>query len=470
MSLISQGLPNLTSRERWYGTEYRSEKIPQAFLDEIRTAADCIAHASSPDLHLPAPNEFIPTQLEVEKKDVAQPAQAPRLIRNDERVRLWWKKDDHFWVPKGNAWFTLRSPLVGPSPENAVKAKLYCELVRDALVEYSYDAELAGLDYGLSSHQYGLDVEVSGYNDKMAVLLHKVLVSMRDLEVKPDRFKVVKERLLRGHRNWEFQQPYHQVGEFTRWLSSERHWINEQYLAELAHLELADIRDFFPSLLRQVHIEALIHGNLYKEDALRLTNLVESTLSPRALPPSQWQIQRSLVLPAGSDFTYRRTLQDPANVNHCIEYFLYVGDRADRGLRAQLLLFAQLTEEPGFDQLRTKEQLGYVVFTGARLQATTMGYRVLIQSERTTEYLEGRIDAFLRSFGDKLNAMTEEEFDGHKRSLINKRLEKLKNLGQECERFWAHISNDYYDFEQGESLLRYRRLHGAMLTQITSRP
>ena len=147
MTIVSQGLPDLTSRERWYGTEYRSEKIPQDLLDEIRTATDCIAHASSPDLHLPARNEFIPTKLEVEKKEVATPATTPRLIRNDEKVRLWWKKDDHFWVPKGNAWFTLRSPLISPTPENAVKAKLYCELVRDALVEYSYDAELAGLDH-----------------------------------------------------------------------------------------------------------------------------------------------------------------------------------------------------------------------------------------------------------------------------------------------------------------------------------
>jgi insulysin len=210
------------------------------------------------------------------------------------------------------------------------------------------------------------------------------------------------------------------------------------------------VASFFPQLLRQVHIEVLAHGNIYKEDALKLTSLVESILKSRPLPPSQWHIRGSLLLPKGGNFTYERTLKDPANVNHCIEYSLNVGENSDRQLRAELLLFAQMTDEPAFDQLRTKEQLGYIVFSGARLNSTTMGYRVLIQSERHPVFLEERIDEFLKGFGKKLEDMDDTEFEGHKRSLVNKRLEKLKNLGQESRRFWSHIGSEYFDFEQGK--------------------
>ncbi|KAI9841127.1 MAG: Insulinase (Peptidase M16) [Sclerophora amabilis] len=440
----------LDQKERWYGTQYKYEKIPSDFLAAVEQAGRSTAETRLPDLYMPHKNEFIPTKLEVEKKEVNHPLKNPKLIRNDEGVRLWWKKDDQFWVPKGNVFITLRSPLVYTTPQNVARTTLYCELVKDALVEYSYDAELAGLDYALSNHSVGLDVDVSGYNDRMPVLLEKVLTQMRDLEVKHDRFKVIKDRLLRGHRNWDFQQPYYQVGEFTKWLNTENGWINEQLLADLPHTTLEDVRDFYPQILRQMHIEMLVHGNLYKEDALQLTQLVESILKPRPLPQSQWNIRRSLILPSGSNYIYPRTLKDPANVNHCIEYFLYVGDNADRALRAKLLLFAQTTDEASFNQLRTKEQLGYVVSTGPRLTSTTMGYRALIQSEKPTEHLETRIDAFLTSFGQELKDMPSEEFEGHKRSLINKRLEKLKNLGQESRRFWTHIASEYMDFEQVE--------------------
>lgn len=456
LTLISQQYPgNWDQKEKWYGTEYKVEPIPLEFADAVKKAAKSTTKDRLPDLHLPHRNEFIPSKLTVEKKEVEAPMKAPKLIRNDEGVRTWWKKDDKFWVPKGNVFITLRNPLTSAVPANYVKSRLYCALVKDALVEYSYDAEIAGLEYELEAHWAGLGIDICGYNDKIAVLLEKVLLTMRDLEVKPDRFKVVKERLIRGYRNWDFQQPYNQVGEFTNWLGTDRGWLNEQYLAEITQLTQEDISTFYPQLLQHVHLEILCHGNMYKEDALRVTDLIESTLKPRILPPTQWSIVRNLILPPGSDYTFQRTLGDPANVNHCIEYYLFVGSIIDGILRAKTLLLAQLTEEIGFDQLRTKEQLGYIVFTGTKVAATTLGYRVIIQSERPTAYLEERINAFLAFFGKWLENMSHDEFESHKTSLINKRLEKLKNLDQETSRFWSAISSEYLNFRQKEHDVDY---------------
>ena len=447
LTIVSQQYPgDWPSKEKWYGTEYKVERISAGFAAAVKKAEEVTSKNRIAALHLPHKNEFIPSRLTVEKKDIAETLKAPKLIRNDELVRSWWKKDDRFWVPRANIFVTLRNPLAATLPSTSVKTRMFCQLVKDALGEYSYDAEIAGLEYELGDYNVGIGIDVSGYNDKISVLLEKVLVTMRDLEVKPDRFNIVKERLIRGYRNWDFQQPYHQVGQFTTWLSSDKSWINEQYLAEIIHLTPEDISCFYPQLLRQVHLEVLCHGNVYKEDALKITDLVESTLKPRALPITQWQMARNLILSPGSDYTFQRKLGDPANVNHCIEYYVFVGDVLDRVLRAKLLLLGQMTEEAGFDQLRTKEQLGYIVFTGVKMQATTMGYRVIIQSERATEYLEERINAFLAQFGKSLQAMSADEFESHKSSLIAKRLEKIKNLDQESSRFWSHISNEYLDF------------------------
>jgi len=453
LTIVSQEYPGKwEKKERWYGTEYTVERIPTEFLSDIKTAWSAGPDQRPSELHLPHKNEFIPTRLEVEKKEVTEPLTYPKLIRNDERVRTWYKKDDRFWVPKANLHITLRSPLASMTPHTAVMAQLYQGLVQDALVEYSYAAEIAGLEYSLLSHSLGLDVIVSGYNDKMAVLLEKVLLIMRDLDVREDRFNIVKERLMRGYKNWEFQQPYHQVGTYSRWLSSDRGWINEQYLAELPHVEAENIRVFFPQLLHQLHIELLAHGNLAKEDALKFTDLVRDVLRPRKLPPSQWPIRRSLIFPPGSNFVYERSLKDPANINHCIEYMLYVGSNQDRDLRARLLLLAQIADEPCFDQLRTKEQLGYVVFSGASIHNTWIGYRVLVQSENSPDYLENRIESFLIDLGKEIEDMEDRRFEKHKISIINKRLESLKNLNSETGRFWNHILSECYDFNQGMSL------------------
>ncbi|CUS07597.1 unnamed protein product [Tuber aestivum] len=435
------------AKERWYGTEYRVEKIPQKLLLEIRKIFDN-SREPSKELHLPQKNEFIPTNFEVLRKEVQEPQKAPALIKSTEISRIWYKKDDTFWVPKANLNCTLRNPLAYSTPGNTVRAVLYCRLVKDAFNEYAYDAEIAGLDYNLWGHSLGLDVEISGYNDKMPVLLEKLLLKMRDLEITPDRFKVVKDRMARELRNWDFTLPYNQVGEFARYLLSPHMWLNDDIRDELSNTTLEDVKNFFPQIVQQFHLEALAHGNLYKEDVLRLTSLVETILRPRVLPPSQFTIRRSLIMPAGGKFIYPRPLRDEMNVNHCIEFSLYIGEHTDRELRAKSILFSQLTEEPAFNQLRTKEQLGYVVFSGARMNSTTIVYRFLIQSERTGPYLESRIDKFLVDYKSTLQAMSEKEFRGHINSVIVKRTEKLKNLNQESKRLWGYISSELYDFSQ----------------------
>ena len=133
-------------------------------------------------------------------------------------------------------------------------------------------------------------------------------------------------------------------------------------------------------------------------------------------------------------------------------YGVHVGDPADQKLRATLQLFEQIVKEPAFDQLRTKEQLGYIVFTSSMNGPGVMGFRVIVQSERDPVYVETRIEAFFDWVKDHLEKMSAEDFEEHKRSLIAKKEEKPKNLSEESKRFWSRISDRYYEFGKRASL------------------
>lgn len=460
LMIVSQDYPgDWNEREKWYGTEYKVEKIPTDIQSEIRKALHSSAAQRPADLHLPHKNEFIPTRLDVEKIDVKETSKTPKLIRNDDTIRLWWKKDDAFWVPKANLNILFRNPLTYSTPTNYVKTVTFINLVKDALTTYSYDADISGLSYTIGANMLGIDLEVHGYNDKMPVLLEKILTTLRDVEIREDRFDIIKERMMRKWKNWGFQQPYYQIGDFTRMLVNSKAWYTPLYAKELPHITVEDVRAFAPQLLAQMHTEVLAHGNLYKEDVKRIGHLIESTLKPRPLPPSQWELRRNVIIPSGSNFVFNHTLDDPENINHAIEYYLHLGNLLDPEIRSRAQLLGQMTDEPAFDQLRTKEQLGYVVWSGARTAATTIGYRVLIQSEREPKYLETRIDSFLLKFKTALDEMSSEEFEGNKRSLINKRLEKLKNLESESTRLWGYLNGEYYNFYQvDEDVAAIRKL------------
>jgi len=105
-----------------------------------------------------------------------------------------------------------------------------------------------------------------------------------------------------------------------------------------------------------------------------------------------------------------------------------------------------MMREPAFDELRTKQQLGYVVFVTRWDPNGSIGLRFLLQSEREPVYLESRVDAFLEAYKLQLAATPLEEFEKQREGLISKKLEKLENLYSETSRFWGHITSGYSDF------------------------
>ena len=159
---------------------------------------------------------------------------------------------------------------------------------------------------------------------------------------------------------------------------------------------------------------------------------------------------RSLTIPPGSSYIYSMLHPNPAEVNNAVVYHLYLGDVTDYSLRASVQLFEQIANEPAFDQLRTKEQLGYIVQSSVTMRTGELGWKVLIQSERDPVHVESRVESFISSMSGILEKMTEDEFNKHRQSLISKREEKAKNLSEETRRYWSRVTDQYYEFGRCE--------------------
>ncbi|RHZ61222.1 hypothetical protein Glove_349g91 [Diversispora epigaea] len=409
--LISQSFNDLDQREKWFGTEYKLEQINPEFLEELKNLN------SNPELKIPSPNEFIPTNFETHKQDVITPITQPDLIKQTSLTKVWHKKDDTFWVPKADVRFLLRSPLAYSTPLHSVKTGLYVNLLNDALTEYSYDAYLAGLGYDINHTTEGIIILLQGFNDKLLVLLEKIIHEMKNFKVDPKRFDIIKEQ------------------------------VEREYSEALKDITSQDIQEFYPKLLSYIHIETFSHGNLFKEEALKLNQIVEDVLHSKPLFPSQLISDRGTILPQGKKYVYQRDVYNSQDINSAIEYYIQVGDLMDINLRAKLSLLAQIAQEPYFNQIRTKEQLGYLADCGWISDIKSIGLRFAIQSVKDTVHLENRIEAFLDKLQNIIEEMTEEDYQKQKESLIIMKLVKPKNLYNESSLYWDHIESGFYDFD-----------------------
>ncbi|ODQ76980.1 hypothetical protein BABINDRAFT_163886 [Babjeviella inositovora NRRL Y-12698] len=467
ITLVGQELEGLDLKEKWYGTEYAVDPLATDFLAKIAAARP------SPHFHLPGPNPFLPTDFSVKKVEVDVPAKRPHLVvasanggkkqangsakSLDSVSSLWFKKDDQFWVPKANILMVFHLPITNASALNASLMSLYLELVEDELDALSYDAYLGGLHYDVSQFRDGFQVKLLGYNEKLPVLMDQILRTIRHFTPRKDRFTIMKEKCERHLKNFGFGVPYNQVGQWSNTLLHEQTWSMDERIAVLPQVTYDTLLGFIPCIFQQASKELLVHGNYEQDEAVVIAHTVNAIFAVPELSESHVTSLRSYLLPDGQTFRYEREIPDPKNVNSVIEYFVQTGLVSNTRVAALSDLLGQVIHEPCFNQLRTKEQLGYVVFSGVKTTRTTLGLRVLVQSERETKYLESRIVNFLNRFADKIAAFTPEEFAKHVDALCAQKLQKKKNLTEEFSSFNHKIMDGFYDFYGNEECVKLLR-------------
>nr|DBA15111.1 TPA: hypothetical protein GDO54_004366 [Pyxicephalus adspersus] len=450
VAVVSKSFAGQTDKtEEWYGTQYKEEDIPSEVIEKWQKAD------LNGKFHLPMKNEFIPTNFEIFplEKDATP---FPTLIKDTAMSKLWFKQDDKFFLPKACLNFEFFSPFAYVDPLHCNMAYLYIELLKDSLNEYAYAAELAGLNYDLQNTVYGMYLSVKGYNDKQHILLKKIIEKMATFEIDERRFEIIKEAYMRSLNNFRAEQPHQHAMYYLRVLMTEVAWTKDELRDSLEDVTLSRLKAFIPQLLSRLHVEALIHGNIVKKSALSIMQMVEDKLIEHAhtkpLLPSQLVRYREVQLPDQGWFVYQQ--RNEVHNNCGIEIY-YQTNMQSTSENMFLELFCQIISEPFFNTLRTKEQLGYIVFSGPRRANGIQGLRFIIQSEKPPHYLESRVEAFLKTMEKSLEEMSDEAFQKHVQALALRRLDKPKKLSAECAKYWGEIISQQYHFDRDNVEVSY---------------
>lgn len=111
--------------------------------------------------------------------------------------------------------------------------------------------------------------------------------------------------------------------------------------------------------------------------------------------------------------------------------------------------------DEAFDLLRTKEQLGYIVFTGMkRIAQNTVGIQIIVQSHhKDAIYLDERIENFLKHYYEQfLTPLTAEKLVDYVTAVKEKLLEKPKNL-DEVKQLFSLFRIPFYFFAFDRKLI-----------------
>lgn len=418
---------------RWYQTPYSVQRLDAkwlASLDGQLPPALC---------KIPNHNPYLVGQLHLLPLHAHQ--QHPVRVCKTRGLSLWFKADTDFGSPKGHIFVQLSLPNTLKNTRQLALTKLWLELFLDRINEKFYPATTAGLSYNIYAQQHGLTLHSSGLSGNQIALLQDVLIEFENCEFSNSRFLELKAQLIRHWQNQVRNKPISQLFNQLSSLLQPMNPQSEQLADELAHCSVQDFQHFSQQMFQQVHIEGLMLGNWTKPEAKTLELMLSNWLTSR-----EEQIDK---LPKQS---YHLDGQGPIWLNqpvchddHALVIYLPAKDRSPLSM-ALFMLANHLISPEYFHELRTEQQLGYLVGTGYVPMNLKPGIAFYIQSPKTSPadlYYATLI--FYRRFLEELPELSPSEFHEIKLSLQSQLKERDTSLSARAKRVWLAIGQADYE-------------------------
>lgn len=307
----------------------------------------------------------------------------------------------------------------------------------------------------------GVRLTFGGYSDKLkrfaSFLSKKLSREVRDLLPKSDReFERYKDQIMRALSAFDVKQPYAHASYYAQiTLQPRRFQYRNKDLREATRkVTLPDLITYVNSLWSSGKGEALIQGNFDEAEALELVKSIGDVLPFAPIPAAEYPLRlMALPLPTSAAYTAPPRLiiaePNPANENSVSYVMVQSLGRSEKD-HVLMELVNAIVEEPFYNELRTKKQLGYIVASGVKGVESTRTLSFIVQSNvAKSESLTLEILSFLDKIeANILEKLSKADFEVYVKSLIDKKTEPDKDLAIEVTRNWSEIASGRLQFDR----------------------
>jgi len=420
-SLMAKGVPT-DRQERIYQTAYSYREDDgaayRALLAPVRMAA----------FALPGVNRFMPgsTTLLPER---------PLALIDEPGVALFYAPDTEYQRPQTTLICRFVPARALASADSAGLLRLYDACLRDSIDAASGDAELAGLEIALESSLEGVKFTVTGFGDSPVRFATFLASQLRTFELAPARFDALKEITLRGLRSYAQTEGFQLARDRRDALARELYFLPNEQIARVESATWSDVRAFAADFFAKGKLEAVVHGHLSPEAAVSATRVIAGHLGAAPLPADRLLRRRNVALAGGE------TVLDAGKIEGVNSAYLsdYLLPAENPGLRAASMVIGNFISEPFYTELRTRQQLGYIVGSGAGASVRQRYLSFTIQSSGyAADDLRRRAETFIATLPAQLEALTPEQWSTLVAGARSALEEKPKGMREKSEQFFVN--------------------------------
>ncbi|MBI5368123.1 MAG: insulinase family protein [Planctomycetes bacterium] len=407
--------------EPHYGTKYGVSPMAPELVARLAKAERAGAMA------LPPPNPFIPSEFAL----VEPAAAAKPVLHAFDFGEVWLRHDVRFQQPKAALQFRIANDENAKSARDSVLGDLFAAAAGEALNPYRYPMTLAGLELGVTSSRFGLEVLAQGYSHKLPELLAFVAPYLTGVKIDEKQFAILKERATRELRNKTRQPPSRLAFDLFRETFREVHFNDAQQLAEIEKLTLADLTEYAVRIKDAIWLSGFVYGNLTAAQVQAMTADFVKRLAPaRALAEKERFVPRILELKPGASLILAR----PIESNDSATLLLWQHDPLTPERKASLKVANEVLPNRFYQDLRTLQQTGYIVSAGAfEVENLPVFYFMSQSSVVDPASLRGRFEAFVKHAVVELRDEPAEAFEAARSAALAELLRKRKDFKEELD-------------------------------------
>lgn len=393
VTLTAKGLPQ-DRKERYFA-------IPYSYTEDRGPAYTALTNPPAiAALHLPQPNPFIPRQTDLL-------ALHPVRVLDEPGLSLYYLQDTEFARPMSAFAYKFRPAADLLGLESAALLRFYVACVNEAISEVAQEAQLAGISHQVAAAPDGLRLSVSGYSDSAARFFEYLGGQLLGFQLDEARFAALKDGILRTLSSYPRSETYQIARERRSALERAVHFTPDEQLEFARTVTLGDVQAFARRFFAHGRIEGLAHGNLAAAEAARTARLLQSQLGTAGLPADRVaELRFGVLAPGEAVVDADRVLGN----NSCIWHeYLFPADTPEH--RAAALVLGNFLSEPFYAEMRTRQQLGYIVWGGTSIAERRLrAYFVIQSSDYPPDELRSRAFAFVGTLPAQWAAVDAEKF------------------------------------------------------------
>ncbi|KYM87526.1 Nardilysin, partial [Atta colombica] len=435
--------------EPWWQTAYTDIEIPKVWIERWKVIEPL------PEFHLPSSNIFLINNFHLLKTTSNEKIEKyPVKLYNNSISELWYHPDFKFCLPKCCMHFYFISPLKLQSLKNGVLMDMYCKLLEQLLAEELYPALQVGFKYDISVNRNGFTLKIRGFNETLpllAVFFAHGMVQYSSLITK-DIFESTKIQQIQTYYDSVRTSKIFISDMALSILKLVHHSLIDMHTA-LQNITLKDFQDFVKSFTNCLYIQCLVQGNITPATAIKTVQQFIKIINCKPLHPDTIQQFKGTRIPLGISYYKIKNINRLDAISMISNY--YQIDVTTIELSTLINLISYIMTHKLHEGLRTDKFIYITV--DVRDIDEILGYSITVcihADKCTTEYVDKKIDDFLRWFKNDLEKLTEEELDLYKEMFLKSRSHDDANLEEEVERNWKVIVKRTYifDFHEQEIL------------------